>query len=329
MCTDAPRPRPSRSRGGLSLPLMLACCSAWAICLPWQASSAAAALVAAHPTDTVMTDHHAGDTPPDPGAHPSETHWLRQVRAERFEAPTSAWLERFSGALRDAQATGAASPETDATWHSLGLEVRRLDGVLWLRERMPAVGHGAFALRAAPTRTLLLQAPHGDTDLGTGRLALLLFEEAGLAGLALNSARRDLAADADLARGRDNPFVRMAVVLAERDVSMRTVQLHGFSAETARALQLDADAIVVGGDPTNDARAAAGTAAIAHCLREAGFTAHATDARTRRLAGRGNPVGRALHRAGKGDFVHLELGPAARTHLLARRDARERLLQCL
>lgn len=270
----------------------------------------------------------AGDAPVAASLS-ADARWLRRPRAERFQAADTDWLEAFSAALR-------REPVGDHdAWTALGLEVRRRDGVLWLREAAPASGRGAFALRHDPAphdpvrqnsaRRILVQAPHGDTDRGTGQLALLMFEEQRLLGLSLNSARRDTAPEADLARGEDNSFVRIAQVLAERRRDVRTVQLHGFSANTARQLSLPDDAIVVGGAAAGDAD----LAAVARCLREAGFAAQDANERTRSLAGRGNPVGRALRRGPQARFVHLELGPALREHLLADARAREALTQCL
>lgn len=275
----------------------------------------------------------AGDAPVAASLS-ADARWLRRPRAERFRAADADWLEAFSAALR-------REPVGDHdAWTALGLEVRRRDGVLWLREAAPASGRGAFAVRHDPAphdpvqhdpvrhdpaRRILVQAPHGDTDLGTRQLALLMFEEQRLLGLSLNSARRDTAPEADLARGEDNSFVRIAQVLAERRRDVRTVQLHGFSANTARQLSLPDDAIVVGGAAAGDPD----LAAVARCLREAGFAAQGADDRTRSLAGRGNPVGRALRRGSPARFVHLELGPAVRERLLADARAREALTQCL
>lgn len=285
----------------------------------------------------------AGDAPVAASLS-AEARWLRRPRAERFQAADADWLEAFSAALR-------REPVGDHdAWTALGFEVRRRDGVLWLREAAPASGRGAFAVRhdlvqhdpgpgdsglhdsgphdSAPqdsARRILVQAPHGDTDRGTGQLALLMFEEQRLLGLSLNSARRDTAPEADLARGEDNGFVRIAQVLAERRRDVRTVQLHGFSANTARQLSLPDDAIVVGGAAAGDPD----LAAVARCLREAGFAAQDPNERTRSLAGRGNPVGRALRRGPPARFVHLELGPALRERLLADARARQALTQCL
>ena len=274
----------------------------------------------------------AGDAPVAASLS-ADARWLRRPRAERFQAADADWLEAFSAALR-------REPVGDYdAWTALGLEVRRRDGVLWLREAAPASGRGAFAVRDDPVqhdvvqhdtvqhdsvRRILVQAPHGDTDRGTGQLALLMFEEQRLLGLSLNSARRDTAPEADLARGEDNSFVRIAQVLAERRRDVRTVQLHGFSAN-ARQLSLPDDAIVVGGAAAGDSD----LAAVARCLREAGFAAQDANERTRSLAGRSNPVGRALRRGPPARFVHLELGPALRERLLADARAREALTQCL
>ncbi len=255
----------------------------------------------------------------------AEARWLRRVRADRYIAPDPAWTRMFTGAVR----AGAAGD--DGTWHTLGFETRRSGGVLWLRETTPTSGHGAYALRNSGR--LLLQAPHADTDLGTGQIALRLFEETDAAALALNNVRRDIAPGADQAHSPAGPFVAMAIALAKaslvkaplvkQEEAMCVVQLHGFSSETAERLALSAETIVVGGDSS------AHNAKLADCLREHGIPAQATGPNTRELAGRGNAVGAALQSLGKGRFVHLELGPGQRERMLRDPKARRELSQCL
>ncbi len=246
--------------------------------------------------------------------------WLRRVRADRYITPDPAWTRMFTGAVR----AGAAGD--DDTWHTLGFETRRSAGVLWLRETTPTAGHGAYALR--DSGTLLLQAPHADTDLGTGQIALRLFEETDAAALALNNVRRDIAPGADQAHSPAGPFVAMATALVKASLvkqkeAMRVVQLHGFSSETAERLALSAETIVVGGGSSEH------NAKLAACLREQGIPAQATGPNTRELAGRGNAVGVALQSLEKGRFVHLELGPSQRERMLRDPEARRKLSKCL
>lgn len=255
----------------------------------------------------------------------AEARWLRRIRADRYIAADPAWTRMFTGAVR----AGAAGD--DGTWHTLGFETRRSGGVLWLRETAPTSGHGAYALRNSGR--LLLQAPHADTDLGTGQIALRLFEETDAAALALNTVRRDIAPGADQAHSPAGPFVAMAIALVKaslvkaarvkQEEAMRVVQLHGFSSETAERLALSAETIVVGGDSS------AHNARLAGCLREHGIPAQATGPNTRELAGQGNAVGAALQSLGKGRFVHLELGPGQRERMLRDPKARRELSQCL
>ena len=251
---------------------------------------------------------------------PAAARWLRRVRADRYITPDPAWTRMFTGAVQ----AGVAGD--DDTWHTLGFETRRSAGVLWLRETTPATGHGAYALR--DSGTLLLQAPHADTDLGTGQIALRLFEETDAAALALNNVRRDIAPGADQAHSPAGPFVAMATALVKAALvkqkeTMRVVQLHGFSSETAERLALSAETIVVGGGSSEH------NAKLAACLREQGIPAQATGPGTRELAGRGNAVGAALQSLGKGRFVHLELGPGQRERMLRDSEARRKLSKCL
>lgn len=254
-----------------------------------------------------------------PSSTSTGTHWLRRHRASEFAAPAAGWLDAFSRALQDPSRTDPSE------WRALGFEPRRSAGILWLREALPASGRGAYAIRLEAGIPLALQAPHGDTDLGTGTLALRLFEEFPIAGLSINTARRDTAPDADLARGTDNGFVRFAQALSDAKRAARVVQLHGFAASTAQRLRLAEDTLVIGGPDKDRAR----QSAVVRCLRDAGFTARKADASTRSLAGRSNPVGRALHARAPGIFLHVELGPAIRDRLLSDADARTRFMRCL
>lgn len=288
-------------------------------CLPVAAAMAFAMLwadVANAAVSATSTPKPEVDAPPSSSAG---THWLRRHRASEFTAPSVDWLDAFSRALRDPSQTDPA------TWRALGFEPRRSEGILWLREAPPASGRGAYAIRLDARTPVVLQAPHGDTDLGTGTLALRLFEDFPVAGLSINTARRDTTPDADLARGNDNGFVRFARALSEAERGTRVVQLHGFAASTAQRLRLAEDTLLVGGPDNDRAR----QSAVARCLRDAGFTAREPDTATRSLAGRGNPVGRALRGKRLGHFLHVELGPVIRDRLLSDAGARTRFLQCL
>jgi phage replication-related protein YjqB (UPF0714/DUF867 family) len=246
----------------------------------------------------------------------TEARWLRRMRADRYSPPDAAWSKQFADAVRRHDAV------READWAALGFEARRSADALWLREAAPANGRGAYVLRAG-SDGWLLQAPHADTDLGTGEIALRLFEETDIAALALNSVRRDIAPGADQAHSPEGPFVAMAVALADEAADLRVVQLHGFAEATAERIGVPPDTIIVGG--SSDAN----HAALAACLRARGFPAQAADARTRELGGRRNAVGTALRKLGKGRFIHLELGPGQRERLLRDPTARKELCRCL
>ena len=279
----------------------------------WSAALALAFAAMLPPAGATLNNSHHNPEASLPLS--TAARWLRRVRSDRYSAPDPAWLRRFA----DAVPLGSASD--DDAWRALGFEPRRTSGSLWLRETAPAAGRGAYALR--DSSGLLLQAPHADTDVGTGEIALRLFEETHARALALNNVRRDTAPGADQARSPLGPFVRMATALAEQDPALCVVQLHGFSHHTAKRLTLSTDAIVVGGGSDDH------NASLAACLRKRGFPAQATSAATRDLAGRGNAVGIALQRLGRGRFIHLELGPDQRDRLLRDSTARSRLWQCL
>ena len=276
-------------------------------------------------------------TSPHPqDAEPSDfdpARWVREVRSTRYLPPDDAWLDAFGTLVGNADRTSDRSSGRNpdrkidrdalARWQTLGFETRRRGDVLWVRETAPPSGKGAYALRTGGTRALLLQAPHGDTDMGTRDIALSLFDETGALALAINSARRDAAPEADQAHSPRGPFARMATTLAAAHPGLLTVQVHGFSARTAEALEVSPDTVIVGGGSAID------NAEFAACLRTHGFAAMATNERTRRLAGQTNAVRSALRRDGSPRFVHLEFGPDERNRLLREPAARKALARCL
>lgn len=209
----------------------------------------------------------------------------------------------------------------------------RGDGLVLLRE--PAgerTGLGSYLLRRGGA-ALLLQAPHADTDLDTGRLVELLMTEGDAAAAAWNSVPRAYEAGgrrvaADLARAPESLFNALALAFAELRPGGLVVQIHGHARERRRTeAGRTADVILSAGsrEPSAVARA------VAACLAERWpeEVVRLFPEQVEELGATANATGRALQAEGFGGFLHLELSRELRRRLVADRAARDGLTACL
>lgn len=249
--------------------------------------------------------------------------WLKGGNGDRFEP------------LGDASAAGlgkafSASLVTDArvapAWADLGFEPRFFAGQHAVRELAPARrGWGAYAFRSDPARALVIQAPHSDTDLGTGRIAIALYRVLSAWSVALNSTPRTTTPDADLARD-GGPFVELADAALTLDANVIVLQVHGFGPRTAKTYGLSGSSVVV----SNGSRAPdPALREFAARLAAAGFDARLFPEQSRYPGGTNNPVGRRFRERATGRFVHLELGAELRRQLLDQPARLEAFAACL
>ena len=119
-------------------------------------------------------------------------------------------------------------------------------------------GLGSYLLRSSLHAWVLLEAPHSDDDLYTGRIVRNLFLTGYFAGAGFNSLSRwsvdRQARYGDFARREDTAFAAFAVAFLAEHPGGTVVQIHGFDAEKrGEASFADAD-IVVSDGTTRPAR---------------------------------------------------------------------------
>lgn len=242
-------------------------------------------------------------------------------------APTTA-TER--AALADVVA-GLLSPRPDLERLAIAAEVAGMRIERWqvggesfaaLVERS-AGGRGAYLFRLDGGDGVLLQAPHAYHDLGTGELAAEIFFSPGDGprprALFTNTIhryqdddgqrRRRPDSPADVCHNPDHPFSAATEAAVRAMPDVRIVQLHGFG---------DGDLVRDGVDVVVSAgrqRPTATSERVAEALR--GVLAGQVllyPTQVDRLGGTTN-VQASIARAHGADFLHLELGPAAREAL--------------
>lgn len=257
-------------------------------------------------------------------------HWLREARSASYQPPDAA----AQRALEQAFAPALAGVVDAAAWLAFGYELRLVgtgvagSGVseIAAREAAPVRrGWGAYVLRPGPARALLLQAPHAESDRGSGRIAFALYEQTQARGFARNTAHRRLP-QADQARAGASPFVLLARAAVQFEPDIVVVQIHGFGSATAKRHGLADDCVVASnGSLSPDPK----LRALAACLEASGFDVRLHPDEAAYPGGTRSPVGEELRRLGSGRFVHLELGSALRERLLAQPASMQSFAACL
>ena len=234
--------------------------------------------------------------------------WLQTGRSDRYRTPTqgesSVMAAAFAQGLRGGDMPG---------WVELEHETGDWDGQHAIREVAPrSRGWGVYVFRTGSARALIVQAPHAESDRGSGEIALALYRATNARALALNSAHRSLD-DADQANVDGAPFALLGREAARPDVDALVVQVHGYGRQTAQRHGLGAsDVVISNGTRVPDPA----LHALAACLVRAQFDARLFPTQASYPGGTRNAVRAAMEGVGAGRFVHLELGAALRDVLM-------------
>lgn len=252
---------------------------------------------------------------------PTMRQWIRGVQSPGYQPLTEADVT----ALQQAFAAGMnGAPDTQRHWQGLGFDLLQAEDLLAVREGSPAQrGWGAFVFRMRSSRALLVQAPHAESDLGTGQLAWSVFDRTSASALALNSTSR---AGGDQAHLPTGPFVLQTQAALATAPDLHIVQLHGFGEASATKLQLPLDSMVLSNgtrEPDTELLSMAG------CLRVADFDVRIYGQDVQALGGTRNAVAAVVRHQDRARFIHIEMGPALRRMLRQHGDRMDAFCACL
>jgi hypothetical protein len=173
------------------------------------------------------------------------------------------------------------------------------------------LGHGIYMINLE-ARQLFIQAPHADTDLDTGKIALRLFNIGRIKLLAMNTASRYSSIHADQAHSLNGPFYLMAQQSLIQYPTLAIIQLHGFGSEMQTKYKLtDRTIIVSNGSKEPDAK----TIALARCFSSMALDVKLYPTQTLQLGGTQNTVGQLTKKHAGSQFIHLEMASALRVEL--------------
>ncbi|NVD44447.1 hypothetical protein [Qipengyuania atrilutea] len=251
--------------------------------------------------------------------------------AESFDRPSAAEFARTRRAFVEVFAGGSEAQLED-------LAFARSDSEVLASTRMYTAigakcdGRGTYLVRSNKVRTsVLFTAPHRGFDRLTGNLAAQLYDEAGAAGAAWNTAPRretaECAAFGDLAAEPRHWFTAFALAFAHTHPDARIVQLHGFNRIKRSSGRLQSASVILS-DGTEEPGAR--LLDLSDCLTSA---IHPRQVRVfpidaDELGALQNAQGIALREAGFSGFTHIELSLPLRRALLSDDDLRARFGQC-
>ena len=247
--------------------------------------------------------------------------WLQAGYSASYRAPLPTESDQLAAAFAHALRGDGASG-----WEALGYELFVVGDEHAVREVSPPTrGWGTYVFRTGDSRALVVQAPHGESDLGTDQIAFDLYRAARARVLALNSAHRSLDG-ADQANAVGAPFGLLGREAGRPAIDAMVVQVHGYGEATASNHGLAARSVVL----SNGTRAPdPALHALAGCLSQAGFDARLFPMQASYPGGTRNAVRAGMAEAGAGRFVHLELGEVLRRDLVRDDDLLQRFAACL
>ncbi len=241
--------------------------------------------------------------------------WNAARRDGTYRKPDPEEVRAAEDLFRRTFAAKEDVPTLQAAWRRLHFELLPFEkeGAAWLVLReWPGhkTGRGFYVFRTGPAPAVVVQAPHGWSDLHTGRIALRLLEEHALRAGAWNTISR---ADGDLAHLPVSHFQAFTQAFAHVSRQGLVVQLHGFE-PGKRKSQVGEEAEVVASNGTR--RPPGWLLGLAKAWKEKlSLTVRVYPHEVGELGGSTNAQAQLLQGLGHDGFLHVELSLALRQRL--------------
>lgn len=229
-----------------------------------------------------------------------------------------------------------ADQPSNELWKALFIQRVNQDGFLFLLESKKNYrGRGLFVLRKKPVfQPWLLQAPHAQSDLYTGKIVSLMFLEAEFKSAMWNSVPRKtpvqnsmLTMSADMAHLPNSYWQAITESFARYYKKGKIIQIHGFSKMKRKSVAAkNSDVIISAGHRSPPFW----VQEYAQCLKKAlpvKVSLYPYD--VKELGATTNVQGHLLQHLGFNGFLHIELSKAMRKQLLNNKKTRKLLSICL
>ncbi len=199
---------------------------------------------------------------------------------------------------------------------SLDLEIESLtDDLLIVREAdSRRIGRGFFAFRSNSS-AVILQSPHSQADLGTGKITAQLMDRQNFRAAAWNSVHRNNQSSgaSDLARLQQSYFIALSQAAIDIIDEPVLLQLHGYDTEKRDTDAGRASQIIISSGEHISHSAVLARAACLQLLTD-GVAIYPLD--VTELGGTINPVGGLIRANRLRSFVHIEFDQTFRKKLL-------------
>lgn len=185
-------------------------------------------------------------------------------------------------------------------------------------------GRGYFAINPQAKNNWLLQAPHADSDLHTGKIASRLFLTGAFRAAQWNTVHRDVS---DMAHSPDTYWQAYTQAFAELYPEGKIIQIHGFDQDNRKSEEGSNSDMILSAGNKNPPDWLQQTAS---CLKKA-MPLHVSlyPFDVKELGGTKNVQGQLLMVMGYGGFVHIEMSGPMRMELLNNAETRKRFIACL
>lgn len=199
---------------------------------------------------------------------------------------------------------------------SLELEVEALSADLLIVKEADSrkTGRGFFAFRSNNS-AVILQSPHSQADLGTGKITAQLMARQNFRAAAWNSAHRNnqTSGMSDLARLQQSYFIALSQAAIDIIDEPVLLQLHGFDTDKRTTDAGRASHIIIS---SGEHIAHSAVLARAACLQllTVGVAIYPLD--VTELGGTINPVGELIRANRLRSFLHIEFDQTIRKQLL-------------
>jgi hypothetical protein len=212
-----------------------------------------------------------------------------------------------------------------SNWQVLAMQQVNQGNFITLQELPTAKnGRGFFAINTQVKNNRLLQAPHSDTDLNTGKIVSSLFLTGGFKAAQWNTVRREIS---DMAHTPDTYWQAFTKAFAEQYPDGKIIQLHGYE-QTSRATDaaVGTDIIVSAGHKSPPLWVQQTAACLKKSLSQI-VALYPID--VQELGGTTNVQGQLLQSLGHQGFLHIEMTKVTRQALVDNADLRNRFMSCL
>jgi len=212
------------------------------------------------------------------------------------------------------------------------MELNSKELIILIEEKTHQTGRGFYIFWKNKDAQNVLQMPHSQKDLYTGKIGLSLFVEGNFAAGAWNTVPRHYTqgskrVSADLSDFYQSYFIAFSKAFAHCRSNGYIIQLHGFSPQKRKTQAGKQSAFIISSGSWNQNRQLVN---LDRCLEKRfSLVSSLYPFEINELGGTQNSIGKTLRQMGHNGFIHLEMNKSIRNKLRKEKSMREKLLKCI